>query len=351
MADHALHTWIPADRLRAVLQPEPGVLILFAVMVAWVSYRVLLKALSPERHRRLRALFQNLLLHLMAAGAFLLLYWIGETALQEQNWYRLVPYLGLIALIWWAFVLVKIFRIYVFQYLFFMNMRTGVPVLIVNLLTLVLSLVLATWILGGVFNFHLGTLVATSAVFSIVLGLALQDTLGNLVAGVALQLDKPYEIGDWIEIYNTNNSQRFVGQVREITWRALNLISFTEETITIPNRMLAQAEIANFSGRDRPFLRSQIYRIPYGQPIAKVRELLLAAVREVPGVRQVPAPLVLFSESTESWMALKLVYSLHDFGAQFIVADQINTSVVQSLAEARIPIAAPRLDVQDVTRR
>ena len=72
----------------------------------------------------------------------------------------------------------------------------------------------------------------------------MQDTLGNLFAGVALQFDKPYEIGDWIEIHNSG--QKWVGQIYEITWRATLLIGFVEEFITVPNRVMGQSEISNF---------------------------------------------------------------------------------------------------------
>ena len=92
-------------------------------------------------------------------------------------------------------------------------MRAGVPVLLVNLFSLLLSAVIGFWMMTGIFEFNLAPLLATSAVFSIVLGLALQDTLGNLFAGVALQLDKPYEMGAAIEV--TTSSQKWVGQVRK----------------------------------------------------------------------------------------------------------------------------------------
>ena len=345
MADPVVYQpWIPIERIKSALQPEPAFLILSLVATSWLLYRFLLKEISPERHKNLRKLFRNLLLHALMASAMLSAYWMLDNVLQPgERWFRMVPNVGLIALVWNAIVFVKVFRIMVFEYLFFMNMRTGVPVLIVNLLTLLLSLLLVAWILAGVFNFHLAPLLATSAIFSIVVGLALQDTLGNLVAGVALQLDKPYSIGDWIEV--SNGMTKYVGQVREISWRAVNLIGFTEETITIPNRVVAQAEVSNWSGKDRPFLRSQIYRIPYGQPLSKVREILLTTVAEVPGVRKIPAPLVLFLESTESWMQIKLVYSLQDYGGQYLMADQINTKVIEALAMGGVSLASQRLEL------
>ena len=121
---------------------------------------------------------------------------------------------------------------------------------------------MATWIGAEIFNIRLTPILATSAIFSLVLGLALQDTLGNLFAGVALQFDKPYEIGDWIEIQSSG--QKWIGQVYEISWRATVLIASTEESITVPNRIVAQAQIANYSTKYRPITRSQLFRLPFG---------------------------------------------------------------------------------------
>jgi len=128
---------------------------------------------------------------------------------------RIAAYLGLATLIAGAIVFVKVCRILLFEYLFIGHMKEGVPLLIVNLFTLVISIGIVGWFATELFGVKLGPLLATSAVFSLILGLALQDTLGNLFAGVALQLDKPYEIGDWIEV--NNGGATWVGQVEEIS--------------------------------------------------------------------------------------------------------------------------------------
>ena len=149
-------------------------------------------------------------------------------------------------------------------------MRVAVPVLLVNLFTLLLSMVLGGWIVTDIFNVRLAPLLATSAIFSLVLGLALQDTLGNLFSGVAMQFDKPYEIGDWVEI-QTGGTQKWVGQIEEISWRATVLIGFAEELITIPNRVISQSEISNFTRKGKPIIRSQVFRIAFGEDQVKVR--------------------------------------------------------------------------------
>ena len=158
-------------------------------------------------------------------------------------------------------------------------MKEGVPVLLVNLFTLVLTTSLFAWLASEIFNLRIMPLVATSAAISLVVGLAIQDTLGNLFAGVALQFDKPYEIGDWVEIESANGSHKWTGQIREISWRATVLTGFMNETVTIPNRVVSQSQIANFSNKGHPAIRRQIYRIPHGASDEKVRNALIRSVK------------------------------------------------------------------------
>ncbi len=234
----------------------------------------------------------------------------------------------------------------IFEYLFFRSMTVGVPLLLVNIFTLVLSIVIAVWLLNTIFEFRLLPLVATSAVFSIVLGLALQDTLGNLFSGIALQLDKPYSIGDWIEIFNGN--QKLTGLVTEITWRATVLLSVTDEVITIPNRIVSQSQVNNYAAKSGPIIRSQTFRIPYGSSIKKTKQVLLNSVKGIDGIRRIPEPMVLIVESAESWITFRLIYYIDDFGRQFLISDEVLTATLESLHHEKILLAPPRLSVEAI---
>lgn len=344
MTSKITQSWIPLERVQSVVQLEPALFVLLMATTSWIIYKLFLGDISPERHRNLRALFRNILVHSVIAVVLFVAFWV----LQEMNdgspaMARVVPYLGLLTVFWGATIFIKSCRIFAFEYLFFFNMQVGVPLLLVNLLSLLLSVMVGGWILSGIFEFRLAPLLATSAIFSIVLGLAMQDTLGNLFAGVALQLDKPFGIGDWVEVIN--GSQKVVGLVNEITWRATILIGFTEEVITIPNRIVAQSQINNFAAKNNPIIKSQVFRIPYGTDLKKVRQLLLNAAASVRGIRKHPESIVLLNESTESWVVVKLVYYLDDYGAQYLVADKLIEKVLNLLEDEKIQLASQRIVV------
>lgn len=346
MPSKAIQAWIPSERIAELVQLEPALVIIGLCAGAWLIYRILLrKTLFNERQRNLRGHFNNLWIHTLGTLSSLLTYF-ALTHLSELSppIARIQAYIGLIALIWGAVTFVKVCRILVLEYLYFSHMRVAFPLLVINIFTLILSAVIGGWLATEIFNIRLAPLLATSAIFSIVLGLALQETLGNLFAGISMQFDKSYEIGDWLEIYN--GSQKWVGQVEEITWRATLLIGMADELITVSNRNMAQAQISNFSNRGKPFVRSQIFRIPFGHAPEKVCKILEEAANECKKIRKdAPAFSIVF-ETTEHWVTYKLIYFIDNYGTQYLVANEVLTKVFKCLEEAGIELAGPRLQLQ-----
>ena len=85
---------------------------------------------------------------------------------------------------------------------------------------------------------------ATTAVGAVILGFALQDTLGNLFAGLAIQIEKPFRVGHWVTIGGES------GLVSEITWRATKIRTKAGNFVIVPNSVLARESITNYSRTD-----------------------------------------------------------------------------------------------------
>jgi small-conductance mechanosensitive channel len=101
-------------------------------------------------------------------------------------------------------------------------------------------------VVAYVFSFPVGTLIATSGVFAIILGLALQSTLSDVFSGVALNIGNSYAVGDWIRL-----SDGVEGRVLETNWRATHLLSGTNDLIIVPNSNVAKATLTNLSRPDK----------------------------------------------------------------------------------------------------
>jgi small-conductance mechanosensitive channel len=337
--------FIKIQALYNLIDWEPFVLLACLLAIAWLFYKFFLQAASPERHASIRAQFRSLARHFFILTVLFIIFMFlhSITGGGFANFARITPYIALMTFAWGASVFVKTCRLLVLQYLFLGSMSTGVPLLIVNIFSLLLSIVLTVWALSQVFGLDLGPLMATSAAFSIVLGLALQDTLGNLFAGISLQIDKSYEIGDWLEV--VQGIQKATGQVKEISWRSTILVGFSDEEITLPNRTMANAQISNFSPEGHPIVRSQIFRLPFGCDLEKAKELLERAVVEISDIRGLPAPLAYIQEASESWVGVKVIYFIDNFGGQFTIGDKVMRKGIDALRTHGIELARNVIEV------
>ena len=128
------------------------------------------------------------------------------------------------------------------------------------------------------------------------IGLALQDTLANLVAGVFIYIDRPFRIGDWIEW----EAGTYSGFVEDITFRVTRVRTFDNELLTVPNVLLTQNTIKNPVADDE--LRIQYtFGIGYDDDIEQATDIIIEEAHEHPEILDDPAPTVRMS--TESALA------------------------------------------------
>jgi small-conductance mechanosensitive channel len=327
-----------------IVEPESYYILCSLFILAWLFYKFFLSGVSDERHRNLQGHFNNILRHFLACSTFFAALIFLSQSEEGSLFHRALVYMGLITLLTGMIVFVKLCRIIILMYLFLGSMKAGVPVLIVNIVSLLLSIGLLIWTANKILGIQVAPLLATSAAFSVILGLAMQDTLGNLFAGISLQLDKNFEIGDWLEVLIGN--QRVTGQVKEISWRATLLIGLSEEKITLPNRTLANSQISNFSNEEGHIIRSYSFKISYQVNSDLVKKCLLESIKGVPEVLSYPEPIVQITESNESWVVYKLVYFIENFGKQYSVTDQVIDSALKKLALHDIQITNAKLEVR-----
>jgi CRP-like cAMP-binding protein len=158
------------------------------------------------------------------------------------------------------------------------------PVLLVDIFRLVLVVVGAMILYSTVWQKDVSPILTTFGVGSLVLGLALQDTLGNLFAGLALVFERPVAVGDWIQLGD------LVGKVQQINWRSVRVVTREMTEITIPNSAIGKDRILNFSNPTRLHGFKVTIGFSYDAPPNTVKDILESAARETPGVVSSPAP-------------------------------------------------------------
>ena len=168
--------------------------------------------------------------------------------------------------------------------------QSRIPSLVLKIARLFFILFGVAFVMALIWGIDLGQMLAALGVGSIVLGLALQDTLGGLFAGITLISARQFKIGDWIKTGDV------VGKVITVNWYSVTLKTFEEDLLVIPNSVLASGTFRNYSRPSRVHMERVIIQFWEEHPPNKVREALLEAARATPGVLNDPPPQVILRE-------------------------------------------------------
>ncbi len=217
-----------------------------------------------------------------------------------------------------------------------------IPKILKDIVFGLLYLIAALACLGSVFKVDIAPFLTTSAILSVVLGLALQDTLGNLFAGVAINLDRPFAIGDWVEV----DGQK--GQVHEITWRATKILTRQHHMIVVPNSQIAKVRIVNFSSPTPTYGEVIELRASLAVPPNQIREAVFEAASKIPGIKQTPAPEVNLLTYTESAIVYRLVIWIDDAGRAIQLRGDLLESIWYHFKRKGIAMPFP---IREVTLR
>ena len=170
-------------------------------------------------------------------------------------------------------------------------------------------------------GWEIGPLLATSAIGTAIIGLALQDVLGNVIAGVALQAEKPFKVGDWVEIGDV------MGEVVEMNWRATKLATLDYDYMIIPNSMVARDRIRNFAAPTLSEARHLHVGVEYGQPPGKVRSVLMEAIQGAEGVLPTPVPEVWVVKYGDFAITYEIKFWLDRFREHPEIQDNVMTRI------------------------
>jgi small-conductance mechanosensitive channel/CRP-like cAMP-binding protein len=182
-------------------------------------------------------------------------------------------------------------------------------------------------------------LVTTSAVSAVVIGFALQDTLGNAFAGLALQSEKPFHVGQWVKVGD------FEGRVAEVTWRATKLRTKAGNFAIVPNNIVAKEGIINFSEPALPLRLEVEVGASYLVPPNKVKAAMMEAIRHSSRVLTAPSPDVLLVGFDASAINYRARFWIDDYGQDDPAKDEVRTAIYYAFQRHDIEIPWP-LQVQ-----
>src|ERR1700730_16164038 len=186
-----------------------------------------------------------------------------------------------------AFLTVRALSTLIFDLMFRIRRGYEAPTLIRNIFSLVAFTILFVLTFNRIFpEINLGALFTTSAIFGVIIGLALQDTLGNFFAGISLHADRPFQVGDVIVV----GPLKHTGVIESITWRAIKIRTFQNHIVLVSNSNVAR-EAIEVSPRDNLNARLVFFGTLYTDSPAKTIHVVREAVRDADNVSEKITPI------------------------------------------------------------
>jgi branched-chain amino acid transport system substrate-binding protein len=245
-------------------------------------------------------------------------------------------------LLWWIIPSVSVTQA-VERYIWTpLEIRTDhkIPTVVRKFLNFLIYLMTLFGIVAFVYDQKITSLLASTGVVAMIIGLAIQVNISNVFSGIAINMERPFRVGDWVKIGNLDE-----GKVVDITWRTTRIQLRNQVLISIPNSVASESAIINYSLPDGIVEMWFTIHIDPNVPPKRVVKVLLDAILSAEGVVRIPAPYARFNEFTD-WSADYLFgYCFKDYGKKNAVRRTVWASIWTHLHRAGI---SPAFEKQQI---
>lgn len=192
--------------------------------------------------------------------------------------------------------------------------------------------------IAGQLKINVSSLIAGVGIAGLAISFAAQDTISNIISGVAIIIDRPFQEGDWISIGEMHAS------VAEIRLRTTVLTGFDNETIVVPNKQLSQERIVNYTLTPKIRVRVLI-GIAYKEDMRKVREIMLETIKGDDRIMPDPAPVVIVTGLGDSSVGMELRFWTMDPLKKYPLTWEYTEKCKRVLDQAGIEIPFPHMQL------
>jgi len=197
-----------------------------------------------------------------------------------------------------------------------------------------IMILLKTW------NIDITPLLASAGIMGFVIAFAAQDTLSHLFGGISIYFDKPFRVGDRVQLESGE-----IGDVLEIGIRSTRIKTFDETVVILPNSKIANSKIINYNQPAAKIKEKIKIGVAYGSDINKVKKILLDIAEKTEGVEKDPAPSVYFTNFLDYALEFVIVTWVDSPGEKFMVRTRINEEIYRRFNEEGIQIPYPTQDI------
>jgi small-conductance mechanosensitive channel len=196
----------------------------------------------------------------------------------------------------------------------------------------VVVLMIAAAVFFSHYGINLTAVLGAVGIAGLALSLAAQDTLADVIAGYTILIDRPFRVGDRIEITDLGTW----GDVVEIGQRTTRIRTRDNRMVIVPNSTIAKSQVVNYTFPDPTYRIQMDIGIGYGQDIERVRQIIVDTVREVPGVLSDKPVDALYNEMGESAMTFRVRWWIQSYEDTRHFYDRVNTALQNALDQAGI---------------
>lgn len=275
------------------------------------------------------------------ALAVLAFAWLATPALAAGS-ARDFYVLGLVLL---AVSLIHLVAIFLFEASLRSGRGPGVPPMMSKVAVGLLYLIVLLFALPAIFGFDVGPFLASGAVTSLVLGLALQPILGNFFAGLVISVERPFRINDWIDLEGTE------ARVADITWRTTHLRTRDNDNLIVPNSLIANQKLINYYYPNSLHLERVYLHVHYRTAPHRATEALIEAARNVAAILEKPSPEVFVLDFDESAVRYELRIWIRDIAERPRVESEVRKRIWEAFRSRDISFAFPIRTVEIEPRR
>jgi MscS family membrane protein len=248
----------------------------------------------------------------------------------------------------WAWASVRIINLIIKRILGKAFDATGLSKEIIPLidnLSKVLVILGSILMIFSIWDIDITAIVTTAGVASIVIALAAKDTAANFFGGISVFFDKPYKIGDYI---NLDSGER--GEVTDIGMRSTRIKTRDDIMVTVPNALIANSKIVNESS-PTPMFRVRIpIGVAYGSDVDLVENILIGIANNNKNIHSDPKPRVRFRKFEESSLHFELLCWAIEPALRGATIHEINKSIYKSFAKNKITIPFPQRDLHMIEK-
>ena len=242
---------------------------------------------------------------------------------------------AILKIAWWlwaAWFLVGVLRaVVVFQG------RPREAKLLQDLLAGFLYLAAVFAIVTYVFDLPIQGLLATSGVVAIILGLALQSTLGDVFSGIVLSFSRPYRPGDWISVEGGTD-----GRVIEINWRATYILTARRDLAILPNSTIAKSKIVNVSSPSGLHGTTATVQLDAKTSPSRGTEILEHAILNSRLIVATPSPTITVKTINANYTEFEIAFFVEELGSTVKAQNELFDFIYRHLAAADIDLASPQ---------